>query len=71
MASTRHKLKLQSINCCIPGLLFKCAAGVTWAEHRVCRFAQKSRIADICMYYNVTKDGNCDCMDAQIALVED
>ena len=70
MASTRQNLNLNTINCCIPGLLFKCGAGVTWAEHRACRFAIKSNFADKCVYYNLSTDGNCDCMDAQIALVE-
>jgi len=70
MTSTRHKLNLNTFNCCIPGIFFKCAAGVTWAEHVVCRFAIKSSFEDKCMYYNVSTDGNCDCMDAQIALVE-
>ena len=42
MESTQHQLKADTINCCIPGLLFKCGAGVIWAEHRICRFAKKS-----------------------------
>jgi hypothetical protein len=70
MTSTGHGLNLQSVNCCIPGLLFKCAAGVTWAEHSVCRFSKNSSFSDRCLYYNEATDGNCDCMDAQIALVE-
>ncbi len=74
MTSTRHQLNLKSINCCIPGLLSKCGAGVTWAEHRVCRFAIKSSFADKCMYYNESTDGHCDCLDAQkdaMTIVED
>jgi hypothetical protein len=70
MTSTRHKLNWQSINCCIPGIFFKCAAGVSWTEHRVCRFAVKSSFADRCMHYNVSADGLCDCLDAQTALVK-
>ena len=74
MTSTRHKLNLQSINFCIPGLLSKCSAGVTWKEHRVCRFAIKSRFADRCMYYSESIDGHCGCLAAQkeaMTLVED
>jgi len=74
MTSTRHKLNLNTINCCIPGLLSKCGAGVTWAEQSDCRFAIKSSFADKCMYYNEPTDRHCDCLDAQteaMAFVED
>jgi hypothetical protein len=70
MISTGHRLNLNTINCCIPGLLFKCGAGVNWSEHEICRFAVKSSLEDKCIYYNVSKEGICGCMDAQIALVE-
>jgi hypothetical protein len=65
MKSTRHELNLQSLNCCIPGLLSKCSAGETWGEHRVCKFAIKSSFAVRCMHYNVSTDGHCDCLAAQ------
>ena len=65
MASTGPKLNLLSINCCIPGLLSKCAAGVTWTEHRVCKFAIKTSFADRCMYYVESMHGHCSCPAAQ------
>ena len=73
MTSTRHKLNLQSLNCCIHGLLSKCSAGETWREHRVCKYAIKSGFAVRCMHYNVSTDGHCDCLAAQteaMAIVE-
>jgi len=65
MTSTPQQLNLQPVNCCIPGLLSKCGAGVSWGEHRDCRFAIKSSFADKCMYYNEATDRHCDCLDAQ------
>ena len=65
MTSTRHKQNLQFINCCIPGLLSKCAAGLTWAEHSVCEYAIKSSFVDRCMYFNESIDGHCGCLPAQ------
>ena len=65
MTSTRHKLNLQLINCCIPDLLSKCGAGVIWTEQSVCQFAIKSSFVDRCMYYNESIDGHCGCLAAQ------
>jgi len=65
MASTRHNLNLKSINYCIPGILSKCSAGVTWAEHVVCRYSIKSRFAEKCIYFNESIDDHCGCLDAQ------
>ena len=74
MTSTRHELNMQSINCCIPGLLSKCSAGVNWVEHRVCKYAIKSSFSDRCMYYYEPTDSHCGCLAAQtdaMALLED
>ena len=74
MTSTHHELNLQSINCCIPGLLSKCSAGVTWAEHIACDYARKSSFVERCMYFNKSIDGHCDCLAAQTearTIVED
>jgi len=64
-SSTRHQLNFESINSCISGLLSKCGAGTTWAEHKVCRFAVVSNFCNKCMYYIGSMDGHCDCLDAQ------
>ena len=65
MTSTQQKINLKPINYCVPGLLSKCGAGITWAEHRLCRFAVKSSFANKCMYYNQSMYGHCDSLDAQ------
>ena len=65
MTSARNNLNLNSFNCCIPGIISKCSAGATWAEHRVCVYAIKASFADRCMYYKGAIDGHCDCLDAQ------
>jgi hypothetical protein len=65
MASTQHQHNLKPMNFCIPGMFSKCGAGRTWPEHRHCRFAIKSSIANKCMYYNEFMDGHCDNVDAQ------
>jgi len=65
MRPTRHKLNLSSSNYCISGLLSKCSAGVTWVEHRYCKFALISSIADRCMFYIEATDGVCSCPAAQ------
>ena len=70
MTSTRLNLNLKSINCCITGIISKCSAGVTWAEHKVCMYAIKASYADRCMYYNAALEGHCDCLDAQKAPVK-
>jgi hypothetical protein len=74
MASTRFQLNMKLINYCKPGLFSKCEAGKTWPEHRLCRFATKSRFSNKCMYYNALMDGHCDCLAAQqdaITIAED
>ena len=63
--AVQNQLNLKSVNHCIPGILSKCGAGTTWAEHRLCSFAVKSDFANKCMYYNQSMDGHCDCIDAQ------
>ena len=56
---------LKSINYCIPGILSKCSAGISWTEHRICKFAVKSDYANKCMYFIESRDGHCDCPEAQ------
>ena len=70
MASAKNKPSLDAVNYCIPGILSKCGAGMTWTEHRLCQFAIKSSLANKCMYYNETMEGHCDCLDAQKAAVK-
>jgi hypothetical protein len=65
MTTTRNKTNLKPINYCVPGLLSKCGAGTTWAEHKLCRFAVKSTFSNKCMHYIQAMDGHCDCLDAQ------
>ncbi len=74
MTPLRPKLNLKPNNCCIPGILSKCGAGTSWAEHGFCEFAIKSGFANKCMYYNESMDGHCDCLEAQkdaVMIVED
>ena len=73
MTSIKQQLNLKPINYCLPGLLSKCGAGTTWAEHRHCSFSIKSGFANKCMYYNQSLEGHCDNVDAQkdaITIVE-
>ena len=63
--SVESRQNLKSINYCIPGILSKCSAGISWKEHRVCKFAVKSDYANKCMYFIKSRDGHCDCPEAQ------
>ena len=63
--SGESRQNLKSINYCIPGILSKCSAGISWAEQKVCKFAVKSDYANKCMYFIESIDGHCDCPDAQ------
>ena len=63
--SAESRRNLKSANFCIPGILSKCSAGISWAEQNVCKFAVKSDYANKCMYFIESIDGHCDCPDAQ------
>jgi hypothetical protein len=65
MTSTRNNLNIKSINYCIPGIISMCSAGVNWVEHRVCKFALESSIADRCRFYIEATDGVCSCPAAK------
>ena len=49
--SAESRQHLKTVNYCIPGLLSKCSAGISWTEHRVCKFAVKSDYANKCMFF--------------------
>ena len=63
--SVEYRPNLKKVNYCIPGILSKCSAGISWAEQRICKFAVKSDYANKCMYFIEHIDGHCDCPDAQ------
>jgi len=64
-SSIRHQPNLKIVNFCVPGILSKCAAGKTWADHRLCRFAVKAEFSNKCIHYVEEIEGHCDCIDAQ------
>ena len=63
--SGESRQNLKSINYCIPGILSTCSAGISWTEHRICKFAVKLDHANKCMYFIESLDGHCDCPEAQ------
>lgn len=65
LSPQKNRQKLRTANFCIPGILSKCSAGITWTEHRYCKFAIKSEYSNKCMYFIESIDGHCDSLDAQ------
>ena len=63
--SGKYRQNRRDVNFCIPGILSKCSAGITWTEQKICKFAVKSDYANKCMYFIESIDGHCDCPDAQ------
>ena len=63
--SIKSQPNLKPLNFCVPGILSKCGAGLTWSGHRHCLYAKKSEFSDKCMHYIEDIDGHCDCLDAQ------
>ena len=43
----------------------KCTAGVSWKDQSLCKYSNKSSIAERCMHYRENIGGHCDCVPAQ------
>ncbi|MGD2271566.1 MAG: hypothetical protein PVI06_14280 [Desulfobacterales bacterium] len=52
-------------NYCACGIMAKCTAGVSWQEHRDCKYARKSSVGERCMFFRESMNGHCDCVSAQ------
>lgn len=59
---------LASVNYCIPGVMSRCSAGLTWHKQKRCKYAIKSTLSDRCMHYISALNGHCDSVNAQRGL---
>ena len=72
--STKNQQNLEKVNYCIPDILSKCSAGKLWDEQRFCKYSIKSDFESKCMYFIESRNGHCDCYEAQkdaMIIVED
>jgi len=56
---------LLKVNYCIPGIMSRCSAGLTWHDQKKCKFAKKSSVSNRCMHYIEPINGHCDSVEAQ------